>query len=229
MKQYISIKEWAEDDRPREKLLAKGVASLSDAELIAILIRSGTRKESAVDLAKKILKKAENNLNNLAKMNVNQLSSMNGIGNAKAISIVAAMELGKRRKLAEVIKKESISNSQDVFHIFHSILCDLPYEEFWILLLNQSNKIINKIKISQGGISGTITDIRLIMEAALVNKATSLIICHNHPSGNKKPSESDITITEKIKNASNFLDIRLLDHIIIAENDYFSFADEGKI
>jgi len=227
--EHLKIKDWALEDRPREKLLNKGINSLSDAELIAILIGSGNKNESAVELSKKILKNVDNNLNELGKLKIEELEKNKGIGTAKAITIIAAMELGKRRKQSDLIKKNKISSSNDAYIIFSIILADLSYEEFWILLLNRSNKIIDKIRISKGGITGTVTDIRIIMKEALDKKATSIILCHNHPSGNVKPSESDIKITKKIKEAGEIMDIKVLDHIIVVEKEYFSFADEGMI
>ncbi len=227
--EHLKIKDWALEDRPREKLLNKGINSLSDAELIAILIGSGNKNESAVELSKKILKNADNNLNELGKLRIEELKKNKGIGTAKAITIIAAMELGKRRKQSDLIKKNKISSSNDAYTIFSIILADLSYEEFWILLLNRSNKIIDKIKISKGGITGTVTDIRIIMKEALDKKATSIILCHNHPSGNVKPSESDIKITKKIKEAGEIMDIKVLDHIIVVEKEYFSFSDEGML
>ena len=225
----LSIKQWAVEDRPREKLLSKGISSLTDAELIAILIRSGTSRESAVDLAKRILNATGNNLNELSRLSVHDLQKFNGIGEAKAISIIAAMELGRRRKLSEVLQKKQITSSRDVFNFFHPFLGDLSHEEFWVLHLSRSNRIIAWKKISQGGIVGTVTDIRLILKDALENMATSLVICHNHPSGNLQPSRADKEITKKISEAAGFMEIRLLDHVILGNDQYFSFADEGLL
>ncbi len=225
----LSIKNWASEDRPREKLLLKGIQSLSDSELIAIILGSGTRELTAVELAKKLLQKADNNLNKLGKFSVQELMKFKGIGEAKAISIVAAMELGKRRKLSEIMDKPSIKSSKDVYEIFHPLLADLPYEEFWILLLNRSNRIINKSKISQGGVAGTVIDTKLILKTAIEQLASSIILCHNHPSGNLNPSEADVDITKKLKAASEYMDIKLLDHVIVADHAYFSFIDEGRI
>ena len=225
----LSIKNWAEDDRPREKMIKKGINSLSNAELIAILFGTGTRNESAVELARKLLDSIGNNLNDLAKLNIKDLQKIKGIGEAKATTIITALELGKRRKLEEVLEKKKIQSSNNVSEIFNSILSDLPYEEFWILLLNRSNTIIDKFKISQGGISGTVADVRIILKLALENLASGIILCHNHPSNNTKPSEADITLTKKIKEAGVFFDINLLDHIIVTTNSYYSFADEGII
>jgi len=225
----LRIKEWALEDRPREKILYKGIFALSDAELIAILLGSGNSKQSAVDLARDVLKLADNNLNKLGKLGVDDFQKLNGIGRAKAINIMAALELGRRRKTSGISDNHKIQSSNDVFSIFNPILSDLRYEEFWLIYLNRSNRIISRSKISQGGISGTITDVRLIMKRALELLASSIIICHNHPSGNKEPSEADKRITSKIKEASSLFDISLLDHLIIAENEYFSFADNGII
>jgi DNA repair protein RadC len=225
----LSIKEWSLEDRPREKLLNKGISTLSDAELIAIIIRMGTRDESAVELAKRILNSVENNLNELGKLSVDDLQKYKGMGEAKAIGIVAALELGRRRKLSESVNRKKIASSRDIYDIFHPVLADLPNEEFWITLLNRSNKIIERIKISQGGISGTITDVRIILKIALEKLASAIILCHNHPSGNPKPSEADISITQKIKESGKLMDINLLDHIIVTDGNYYSFADEGLI
>ena len=225
----LKIKDWALEDRPREKLIKKGVQSLSDAEIIALLIGSGSRNETAVELSKKVLKSANNNLNELGKFNVEDLIKMKGIGEAKAITILAALELGKRRKISEVITKKKITQSKDIFELFQPILGDLPHEEFWVLLLNRSNKIIEKIKISQGGVSGTVTDIKIILKQAIEKLASSVILCHNHPSGNRNPSKADDSITNKLKQGSELLDIQVLDHIIIADLEYYSYADEGKL
>lgn len=224
----LTIKDWAVEDRPREKLVKKGVNSLSDAEIIALLIGSGTKNESAVELSKKVLKSANNNLNELGKLNISDLTKMKGIGEAKAITIIAALELGRRRKTSEIIIKKKITQSKDIFELFQPIIGDLPHEEFWILLLNRSNRIIEKIKISQGGISGTVIDVKIILKHAVEKLASSIILCHNHPSGNKKPSSADDTITGKLKSGAELLDIQVLDHIIVADIEYFSYADEGK-
>jgi DNA repair protein RadC len=225
----MKIKDWAPEDRPREKLIAKGLSSLSDAELIAILIGSGTRNESAVELAKRILKNSNNNLNELGKLSMKDLMKEKGIGEARAISIVSALELGRRRNSSDTTTKLSVRSSRDVYEAIQPSIGDLPYEEFWVLYLNRSNKIIEKKKISQGGITGTVTDIRIILKEAVNILSTGLILCHNHPSGNIKPSDSDISLTKKLKEASKYFDINLLDHVIIADKNYFSFADEGII
>jgi len=225
----VSIKSWAEDDRPREKLMNKGHSALSDAELLAILIGSGSRNESAVDLAKRILAKADNNLSQLGKMTLADLKAFKGMGEAKAITIMAAMELGRRRKQADRIEREQVSGSKDVFELMEPQLADLPHEEFWIILLNRSNKIIRKECISRGGITGTVADLRLIFKPAIESLATGIIVCHNHPSGNIKPSDADVSLTRKIRDAGTLLDIQLLDHLIIVEKAYYSFADEGRL
>ena len=225
----ISIKNWAVEDRPREKLLSKGIHVLSDTELIAILIGSGSKESSAVELARKILNSVNNNLHELGKLTVNDLQEIKGIGKAKAISVLAALELGKRRKLEDVIQKQKITGSNDVYEFFYPLLTDLPHEEFWVLLLNRSNCIIDKYKISQGGIAGTVIDVRLILKSAINKLASSIILCHNHPSGNLSPSEADIKITKKLNEASQLVDIKVLDHIIIGGNSYYSFLDEGML
>ncbi len=227
MKENLSIKKWASSDRPREKMITKGIHTLSDAELIAVLIGSGTQELSAVELARRLLAGLDNNLNKLGKLTVNELLKFKGIGTAKAVSILAALELGKRRKLSEILDKQTISGSKDVYAIFHPVLCDLPYEEFWMLLLNRSNKVIEKTKISQGGVGGTVIDAKLILKAALEKLASGIVLCHNHPSGNLKPSQPDIEITRKLKSAAGFMDIKVLDHMIVADHSYFSFSDEG--
>ena len=231
MKAYdnISIRNWALEDRPREKALAGGIQTLSDAELVALLIGSGTRKASAVDLARQILYMAGNSLDQLGKYAVADLKKLKGIGQAKAITIVAALELGRRRKLDDAPQLVKISSSMEVFNLMNPILSDLPHEEFWVIFLNRSNKVTGKQKISQGGITGTVTDIRLILKLALDKLATSLILCHNHPSGNMQPSEADISITRRLKESALLMDISLLDHVIIAGKNHFSFADENLI
>ena len=226
---YLRIKEWAADDRPREKLLNKGVKSLSDTELLAILIRSGTRDISAVELAREILNLSKNNLSELGKKTVTEFMKLKGIGEAKAISIVAALELGRRRNYSDSPEKSSVTSSSDVYNYFKPLITDISHEEFWVLYLNRSNKVIDQYKLSQGGISGTVIDIRLIMKRAIELLASSIIVCHNHPSGNKNPSDNDKAITTKLKIAGEQLEIRLLDHLIITDNSYFSFADEGML
>ncbi len=223
----LKITDWAVNDRPREKLLQKGTASLSDAELLAILISSGTKDKSAVDLGRELLSLVNNNLNSLGKLGISDLTKLHGIGPARAVTIAAAMELGRRRKLSEIPDVPQIKCSKDVADIVSPILSDLAHEEFWILFLNRSNKVINMMKLSQGGVSGTVTDVRMVMKKAIEYLASGIIVCHNHPSGNLNPSESDTKITQKIKEAGNLMDIQLLDHLIISDKDYYSFADNG--
>jgi DNA repair protein RadC len=223
----LSIKAWAEADQPREKLLLKGKHALSDAELIAIIIGSGNTTDSAIELSKKILNSVSNNLSELAKLTVKDLTKFKGIGEAKAISIVAALEIGRRRRESEGMQREKISNSRDIVEIFQPLLGDLPHEEFWILLLNRSNKVISKHNTSVGGVAGTVADAKIIFKLAIENLASSIILCHNHPSGNNKPSDADLKLTKQLKDTGRLLEIPVLDHIIITENAYYSFADEG--
>jgi DNA repair protein RadC len=223
------IKDWAEDDRPREKLLTTGSSSLSDAELIAILIGSGNRKETAVELARRILVTYDSSLNNLGKKSVMELMQFRGIGQAKAVCISAALELGRRRREEAGIEKPAVHSSKDAFTIMQPLVGDLAHEEFWILLLNRSNRLIDVQRTSQGGISGTVTDIRMILKNAILHTASSIVLCHNHPSGNLKPSSADMSITKKMAEAAKLMDIKVLDHIILADRNYFSFADEGLI
>ncbi len=223
----FSIKNWSEDDRPREKLLLKGKDTLSNSELIAILIGSGNREESAVALAKRILTTIEGDLNQLAKMSVADLKKFKGIGEAKAISIVTALELGRRQRLQESLELPKITCSRDIFNVMHPIIAELLHEEFWIVFLNNANKVIGKQQLSKGGITATVVDVRLLFKRVLEVGATSIIIAHNHPSGTLKPSLQDHKITEKLKNAGQLLDVKVLDHLIITAKDYYSFADEG--
>ena len=229
MEDKKSIKNWSEGDQPREKLLKKGNDSLSDAELIAILIGSGSVDKSAVELAREILDSSNNNLNLLGKKSVLELTRHKGIGEAKAISIVAAMELGKRRKLEKAMEQKKITSSNIAFEYFQPLMCDLAHEEFHVMFLNRANIIIDSIRLSTGGTTGTVMDVKLIIRQAIDRLAQGLIIAHNHPSGNKQPSKADFDITKKIKEAAAIMDISLLDHIIIAGSDYYSFADEGLI
>lgn len=223
----LNILSWAEEDRPREKLLLKGKSTLSDAELIAILIGSGTKSMSAVDVGKKILNEADNNLNELAKFSVKDLQKIKGIGQAKAIAIVSALELGRRRKGEEYKEKVRITSSNDIYQLIKPELMDLQKEEFWIILLNRANRLIKKEQISSGGVSGTVADPKIIFKAALEQYASSIILVHNHPSGNLKPSQADINLTKKMKDAGALLEIPILDHIIFSNEGYLSFADEG--
>lgn len=226
-KQRLNLKSWAEEDRPREKLLLKGKNALSDAELIAILLGSGSREETAVELSKRILQQASNNLNELGKKDLKWLMKFKGIGEAKAISIAAALELGKRRKATEGVLRKSIKSSQDAYSEIAAELNDLPHEEFWILILDRSNKVKSKLHISKGGVSGTLADAKMIFKPAIEQLASSIILCHNHPSGNLKASHADIQLTKKLVAAGKNLDISILDHIIVGNNAYFSLADEG--
>lgn len=223
----ISINEWAEEDRPREKLMLKGRAALSDAELIAILIGSGTVTESAVDVAKNVLHLANNDLNELAKLSIKDLRQAKGIGEARAITIVSAMELGRRRKEAEPVKKPKITCSRDIYELIRPELIDLPVEEFWVIMLNRANMVIRKVKISGGGVAGTVADPKVIFKAALDQLASAIILVHNHPSGNLTPSQADRELTKKLKEAGQLLEIPVLDHIIFTDHQYVSFADEG--
>lgn len=225
----LAIKNWAVEDRPREKLLLKGKASLTDAELIAILLGTGTASSSALDLAKKVLQASSNNLDELARLDITDLIKTKGIGEAKAVTIVAALELGRRRKELAFIEKSKITSSKDAFEQVNADLMDLPHEEFWIILTNRANRIIKKQQISSGGVAGTVADPKIIFKLAVAELASGLILAHNHPSGNLNASQADIALTKKIKEAGNLLEIQLLDHIIVAGKRYFSFADEGML
>lgn len=223
------VSDWHPDDRPREKLISKGPGSLSEAELMAILLGSGNIRNSALDLARMLLMKASNNLNLLGKMTVQELMMLHGIGTVKAVTIVAAMELGRRRSASHAPERPGISSSHDAFELLQSELSDLAYEEFWVLLLNRANRLIGKKKISAGGVSGTVADPKLIYRSALESLASGIIVAHNHPSGSLIASKQDIELTHKLIQAGKMLDIQMLDHLIIAGNKYFSFADEGMI
>lgn len=228
-KKSFPIREWSKDDRPREKLKEKGRITLSNAELIAILIGSGNKNESAVALSKRILASSGNNLNTLGKLSIKQLTKFYGVGEAKAISIIAALELGHRKRAEETISLEGASSSKSIFETMQPIIGELPHEEFWIVYLNNSNMILSKSLLSKGSITGTLVDVRLVLKTALENGAVNLILSHNHPSGVLYPSESDIQITKKLKVAAESLDIKVLDHVIITNKSYYSFADEGII
>lgn len=223
------IKAWAEDDRPREKLITKGKASLSDAELIAILIGMGTREMSAVELSKLILQSTGNNLNELAKMGVAELMKFKGIGEAKAISIVAAMELARRRKDSDPLKKDKIKYSKEAYNILKPFMMDLDHEQFWIICLNRSQEVVKIIQISTGGVTGTIADPKIIFKHALEHLSSCIILSHNHPSGNINPSQADITLTKQLSEGARLLDMTLSDHIIFTNNGYFSFADQNML
>ncbi len=223
----LPISQWSIDDRPREKLLLKGNAALSDAELLAILIGSGSRNESAVELAKRMFQDNAQNINKLARLTLGDLQKFKGIGQAKAVTIAAALELGKRRRLETALQVPKITSSKSVFELMQPIVGDLLHEEFWVVYLNNSNKVIIKQQLSKGGLTGTLVDTRLIYKKAIEVGATGIILCHNHPSEKLSPSQSDKEITRKIKEAGIVMDIAVLDHLIITEKAYFSFADEG--
>ncbi len=225
----FSIKNWSEDDQPREKLFAKGKNTLSDAELVAILIGSGSRNESAVELSKRILVSVDYNLNDLGRRGVKELMRFKGIGFAKAITITAALELGRRRKAEVGIDKKRITSSASVFDLMHPLIGELPHEEFWAIYLNNSNKVLQSQQLSKGGITGTLVDVRLVLKNALSLGATAIILAHNHPSGTVTPSTADKDLTKKMKRGAESLDIKVLDHVVIADAAYFSFADEGLL
>lgn len=222
----FSIKNWSDDDKPREKMVQKGKSVLSDAELIAILIGSGSRNESAVELSKRILSSVDNNLNALGKLSIKQLMQFKGIGEAKAVTIAAAMEMGRRRRGEDEQKITKITSSKDAFELLQPVIGELEHEEFWILYLNNANKVLLSSQLSKGGLTGTLVDVRIVMKQALELGAVGLILAHNHPSGTLKPSSEDKAVTEKLKKAAMALDIKVLDHLIIAQKDYYSFADE---
>ena len=226
----LTIREWSEDDRPREKMLRKGTSSLSDAELLAILIGSGNRDESAVELARRIMRECDDNINELARLTIADLcKKFKGIGEAKAITIRAALELGKRRKTSDFLERKQILSSRDLFEVFEPLLIDLVHEEFWILFMNGANKVLSTHKLTQGGIQQTIVDVPLLLKMSLERLAQSIAVAHNHPSGQNKPSSEDENITRRIKQGCDAIGIRLLDHIIVARGKYYSFADDGKL
>jgi DNA repair protein RadC len=226
---HLTIKSWAEDDRPREKLITKGRQALSDAELLGILLASGNKNETAVQLAQRILNSHQNSINQLAKLQLNDLKKFKGVGEAKAVTIAAALEIGRRRNDETVYEKPKITSSQQAYTILKSKLSDLPHEEFWVMFMTRSNSVIKTECISRGGISGTVVDVRLILKPAIECLASSIILSHNHPSGNLKPSNEDIFLTKKVKEAAMLMDISLQDHIIIGDQSYLSFADEGLL
>lgn len=228
-KHKLSINQWALQDRPREKMMEKGAAALSDAELLAILIGSGNTEESAVELMRRVLSSCDNNLNSLAKWEVKDFSHFNGLGPAKSISVMAALELGKRRSLQHAKERVQITCSRDIYLIFQPLMCDLDREEFWVLLLNQAGRMIDKIRISTGGIDATYADVRMILREALLQRATQIAVAHNHPSGNLRPSQQDKMLTEQIRKAAGTMNIRLVDHVIVCESGYYSFIDEGLL
>ena len=225
----LSIREWAKGDRPREKLLISGPSALSDAELLAILIRSGSMEESALDLSKRILNESENDLSRLARSGAAELMKFKGMGEAKAISVVAALELGRRRRERDPNSRVKISSSATAYSEIRHKIADLNHEEFWVLMLNRANDLVKLKRIGQGGIHGTVADPKIIFKEALENSCPGIIVCHNHPSGQLKPSESDIRLTQKLVEGGKLLDIAVLDHLIVTSEGYYSFADEGRI
>ena len=225
----LTINQWAEEDRPREKMMLKGADALSDAELLAILIGSGNTEESAVALMQRVLADCGNNLNQMAKWEVHDFARFKGLGPAKSITILAALELGKRRNLQAQPERKRIICSKDIYELFHPLMCDLPVEEFWILLLNQQGKVIDRVRISQGGISQTTVDVRTILREALLQRAVQIALVHNHPSGNPQPSLEDALLTDRIKQAAQVMQIRLIDHLVVTDGAYYSFNDEGRI
>lgn len=226
----LSIKEWAEDDRPREKVLQKGVSALSNAELLAILISSGNNEESAIQLSQRILNSVNNNLYGLGRLSLKDLvTNFKGIGVAKGVTILAALELGKRRAATDPLVRDVVRSSKDVYDALFPVLSDLPHEELWALFLNRSNRIIDKQKLSQGGIAETTFDMKILLKFAVNALASGIVLCHNHPSGNLRPSQADDQLTRRVSQAVKLLDIQLFDHLIIAENRYYSYSDEGKL
>jgi len=228
-KNFLPIREWREEDRPSEKLVLKGRKSLSSAELLSIIIGTGTKNQTALDLAKQILAAAENNLNLLGRQTIKELCRVHGVGESKAIKIIAALEIGQRRQIEDVLERKQVSSSADCFRFFQPLIGDLPHEEFWILLLNRHNKIIGQQRISQGGVAGTVADLKIIFKSALDILASSIIAAHNHPSLNLRPSQADKDLTTKMVSAGKIIDIQVLDHLIITAGGYYSFADEGMI
>jgi DNA repair protein RadC len=229
-KEFLSIKTWAEEDRPREKLLLKGKSSLSDAELIAILLRTGVKGSSALDIAKKILHKVSGDLNELGKLSVNELKKMEkGLGDTKSITVAAALELGRRRQSSAIREKPVITSSHDSFEYIYPEIADLPHEEFYVLYLNKSNRVITHKHISSGGVTGTVADVKIILKHAIEFLSSSIIAVHNHPSGNLKPSQADVDLTRRLKESAKLMDVLLLDHLIIGDKNYYSFADSGML
>ena len=229
MAEKLTITQWAEEDRPREKMMLHGVSALSNAELLAILIGSGNTEDSAVELMRKVLNDYRNNLNELGKASIDELCRYKGIGPAKAITILAASELGKRRKEEAIEERPAILSSRDVYQCLHPLMCDLPTEECWVLLLNQANKLIDKVKVSTGGLSATAVDVRCILREALMKRASAIALCHNHPSGSIRPSREDDLLTKQVAQAAECMNIRLVDHVILTDGAFYSYADEGRI
>ena len=229
MTDKLNINQWAEEDRPREKMMLHGAAALTNAELLAILIGSGNTEDTAVDLMRKVLDGCRNSLSELGKCTVDDLCRYKGIGPAKAVTILAASELGKRRKEEEPARRKQIRCSTDIYDWFHPLMCDLPVEECWIMLLNQASKVIDTVRISRGGLASTQVDVRCILREALLKRATAFVLCHNHPSGNRTPSTDDDRLTQSVAVASKTMNIRLLDHLIVTDGGYYSYADEGRL
>ena len=229
MSHKLSINQWAEEDRPREKMMLHGASSLSDAELLAILIGSGSSEETAVELMRRVLSSVGNNLNDLGIMSLKDLCAFKGIGEAKAITLMAACELGKRRSAERIEERPKIISSRDIYQWFHPKMCDLPIEESWVMLLNNASRVIDTRRISIGGIASTVVDVRLVIREALLSRATAIVFCHNHPSGSTLPSREDDLLTKRLIDACNLMDVRFLDHLIITDGSYYSYADEGKI
>lgn len=229
MTKRLTITDWADDDRPREKLMKKGATALSDAELLAILIGSGNTEETAVELCRRILNDNHNNLNELARLSISDLERYKGIGEAKAITLISALEIGKRRRSQEVLERQKITESRDLFELFGSIMEDLNHEEFWIVFLNGANKVMETTNLTKGGMRQTVVDVPILLRLALEKSAHAVAVAHNHPSGESNPSREDLSITQKIKNGCEAIGVRFLDHIIIAGRSYYSFADEGKM
>ena len=229
MAEKLNINQWAEEDRPREKMMLHGVSALSNAELLAILIGSGNTEDSAVELMRKVLNDYHNNLSELGKASIDELCRFKGIGPAKAITILAASELGKRRKEEGVEERRNILSSKDVYECLYPLMCDLPTEECWVLLLNQASKLIDKVKISAGGLSATAVDVRCILREALLKRASAIALCHNHPSGSIRPSREDDLLTKQVAQASECMNIRFIDHVILTDGAFYSYADEGRI
>lgn len=226
---HLAITQWSESDRPREKMVQKGAEALTDAELLGILIGSGNTEESAVALMQRVLAAAGNDLNNLGKWELHDFARFKGMGPAKSITVMAALELGKRRKLQERRERYTVRSSQDIYELFYPLLCDLPTEEFWVLLLNQAARVIDKVRISRGGIDQTTADVRTILREALLQRATQIVLVHNHPSGNVKPSNEDRRLTQRVKQGAEVMNIRVLDHLVVTDGCYYSFNDEGEL
>lgn len=229
MDKRLSINQWAAEDRPREKMMVHGASALSNAELLAILIGSGNAEDSAVELMRKVLDDYKNSLGELGKATIDELCRYKGVGPAKAVTILAASELGKRRAEETPLERKQIRSSQDIYDLFHPLMCDLPVEECWVMLLNQSSKVIDRIRISRGGIAATAVDVRCILREALLRRAVSMVLCHNHPSGNVVPSRDDDRLTESLRRAGETMNIRLIDHLVITDGTYYSYCDAGKL